>query len=457
TDMNKETIESVYTEGPVRRVLFVQTFPMIIGALSAVIFNLTDTFFIGKLGSNELSAISFTFPVILVVGCIAQGLGMGASAMISRAVGEKNKEKVQQLTTDSLLLTFFVSVLFSIAGLLTIRPLFSFLGASNEILNLISEYMSIYYFGMIAVLVPRVGNNAIRAKGDVKVPGLIMMISAITNLVLDPFLIFGIGPFPRMELAGAATSTVIARAVTLIASISFLYFRDKLILLKTPDFKSVIKSWKEQLYIGLPVSGVHMLTPVLMGIITRMLSSYGPEIVAAFGVASRIESLVLIFFLAFSSVLGPFIGQNLGAEKMKRIAVSIKFGNQISLVWGFVTFLVMYFLGNLFAVIFSNDPVIVENTVKYLRIVSSSYAFAGIITVSVTAFNVLRKPFNSVLIMLFQVFAVFLPLALIAGYFFRINGIWISVALSNLIIGIMSLIWLGNVIKGELLKSTPGY
>lgn len=455
--MNKETIESVYTEGPVRRVLFVQTFPMIIGALSAVIFNLTDTFFIGKLGSNELSAISFTFPVILVVGCIAQGLGMGASAMISRAVGEKNKEKVQQLTTDSLLLTFFVSVLFSIAGLLTIRPLFSFLGASNEILNLISEYMSIYYFGMIAVLVPRVGNNAIRAKGDVKVPGLIMMISAITNLVLDPFLIFGIGPFPRMELAGAATSTVIARAVTLIASISFLYFRDKLILLKTPDFKSVIKSWKEQLYIGLPVSGVHMLTPVLMGIITRMLSSYGPEIVAAFGVASRIESLVLIFFLAFSSVLGPFIGQNLGAEKMKRIAVSIKFGNQISLVWGFVTFLVMYFLGNLFAVIFSNDPVIVENTVKYLRIVSSSYAFAGIITVSVTAFNVLRKPFNSVLIMLFQVFAVFLPLALIAGYFFRINGIWISVALSNLIIGIMSLIWLGNVIKGELLKSTPGY
>lgn len=314
--MNKETIESVYTEGPVRRVLFVQTFPMIIGALSAVIFNLTDTFFIGKLGSNELSAISFTFPVILVVGCIAQGLGMGASAMISRAVGEKNKEKVQQLTTDSLLLTFFVSVLFSIAGLLTICPLFSFLGASNEILNLISEYMSIYYFGMIAVLVPRVGNNAIRAKGDVKVPGLIMMISAITNLVLDPFLIFGIGPFPRMELAGAATSTVIARAVTLIASISFLYFRDKLILLKTPDFKSVIKSWKEQLYIGLPVSGVHMLTPVLMGIITRMLSSYGPEIVAAFGVASRIESLVLIFFLAFSSVLGPFIGQNLGAEKM---------------------------------------------------------------------------------------------------------------------------------------------
>lgn len=454
--MNKETIESVYTEGPVRRVLFVQTFPMIIGALSAVIFNLTDTFFIGKLGSNELSAISFTFPVILVVGCIAQGLGMGASAMISRAVGEKNKEKVQQLTTDSLLLTFFVSVLFSIAGLLTIRPLFSFLGASNEILNLISEYMSIYYFGMIAVLVPRVGNNAIRAKGDVKVPGLIMMISAITNLVLDPFLIFGIGPFPRMELAGAATSTVIARAVTLIASISFLYFRDKLILLKTPDFKSVIKSWKEQLYIGLPVSGVHMLTPVLMGIITRMLSSYGPEIVAAFGVASRIESLVLIFFLAFSSVLGPFIGQNLGAEKMKRIAVSIKFGNQISLVWGFVTFLVMYFLGNQFAVIFSNDPVIVEYTVKYLRIVSSSYAFAGIITVSVTAFNVLRKPFNSVLIMLFQVFAVFLPLALIAGYFFRVNGIWVSVALSNTIIGILSLLWLGNKIKVEMLKSTPG-
>lgn len=455
--MNKETIESVYTEGPVRRVLFVQTFPMIIGALSAVIFNLTDTFFIGKLGSKELSAISFTFPVILVVGCIAQGLSMGASAMISKAVGEKNKYKVQQLTTDSLMLTFIVSVLLSIVGLLTIRPLFTFLGASNEICNLISEYMTIYYFAMIAVLVPRVGNNAIRAKGDVKVPGLIMMISALTNLILDPFLIFGIGPFPRMELAGAATSTVIARAVTLIASISFLYFRDKLILLKTPDFKSVIKSWKEQLYIGLPVSGVHMLTPVLMGIITRMLSSYGPEIVAAFGVASRIESLVLIFFLAFSSVLGPFIGQNLGAEKMKRIAVSIKFGNQISLVWGFVTFLVMYFLGNLFAVIFSNDPVIVENTVKYLRIVSSSYAFAGIITVSVTAFNVLRKPFNSVLIMLFQVFAVFLPLALIAGYFFRINGIWISVALSNLIIGIMSLIWLGNVIKGELLKSTPGY
>lgn len=450
--MNKETIESVYTDGPIKRVLLVGTFPMIIGALSAVIFNLTDTFFIGKLGAKELSAISFTFPVILVVGSIAQGLGMGASAMISRAVGEKNRYKVQQLTTDSLLLTFIVSVIFAVAGLLTIRPLFLLLGAPDKICNLISEYMTIYYFGLAAVLVPRVGNNAIRAKGDVKIPGLIMMISAVTNMILDPFLIFGIGPFPRMELAGAAASTLIARTVTLIASISFLYFRDKMILLKLPDFKLVIRSWKDQLYIGLPVSGVHMLTPLFMGIITRMLSSYGPEIVASFGVASRIESLVLILFMAFSSVLGPFIGQNLGAQKMKRIEASVKFGHQISLVWGFLIFLILFSFGNMFVKIFSDNQVIVENAAKYLRIVSSSYAFAGVITVTVTAFNVLRKPFNSVLIMLIQVFAVFLPLALIAAFLFRVNGIWVSIALSYTIIGISSGLWLRSVIKREFVQ-----
>ena len=233
-----------------------------------MLFNLVDTFFIGRLGTTELAAISFTFPVVFLLGSIAMGLGIGISSVISRAIGEGDHHKVQRLTTDGLILSLIIVGVLAIIGILTIEPLFRLIGATSETLPLIKQYMKIWYLGIVFLVVPMVGNNAIRATGDTKSPSIIMMIGAGINAILDPLLIFGIGFFPRLEISGAALATVIARATTLIAALWILGHREKMLSLSRPQIKSMWDSWRKILYIGIPAAGMHMLVPINAGIIT---------------------------------------------------------------------------------------------------------------------------------------------------------------------------------------------
>jgi putative MATE family efflux protein len=286
------------TDGPVVKTLVNLTLPMMVGIIGMVTFNLVDTFFVGRLGTPELAAMSFTFPVILVVSSLAMGLGIGTAAVVSHAIGEGDHHKIQRLTTDGLLLAFLVVTAFSVAGELTIEPLFRGLGADDNTIHLIKKYMSVWYIGVPFVIIPMVGNNAIRATGDTKTPAAIMVVAVIMNLILDPLLIFGIGPFPRLELAGAALATVFARATTLAVSIMVLSRRENMITLKLPGLKEVINSWKQILYIGIPAAATNIILPVSIGIVTRLVSAFGPESVAGFGVASKIEMFALTIIMA---------------------------------------------------------------------------------------------------------------------------------------------------------------
>ena len=235
--MKKQTPQLI--EGPVGKTLIRLTLPMMIGIVGMVAFNLVDTFFVGRLGTLELAAMSFTFPVVLVVSSLARGLGVGTSAVISRIIGEGDQQKVRRITTDALLLSLIIVIAFVIAGLFTIEPLFRLLGADDSILPLIKQYMSIWYLGMPFVVIPMVGNNAIRATGDTKTPSLIMVGAILVNLVLDPLFIFGPGPFPRWELAGAAFATATARAAAMVISLLVLGRREKMITVVLPRLKDL--------------------------------------------------------------------------------------------------------------------------------------------------------------------------------------------------------------------------
>jgi putative MATE family efflux protein len=285
-------------EGHIGKTLIKLTIPMIFGILGMVAFNLVDTFFIGQLGTNELAAISFTF-----IGSLAMGLGMGASAVISRAIGEGDHTRVQRFTTDSLILSVLVVVVFIVIGLLTIDQVFALLGATPQVMPLIKQYMLIWYPSMIFVVIPMVGNNAIRATGDTKTPSVIMLVAVAVNIILDPLLIFGIGPFPALALAGAALATAIARAITLVVSLWVLYFRDHMITLARPGLDTLLNSWKRILYIGLPAAGSNMVIPLGTGVITSLVAVYGAAAVAGFGVASRVDMFSLTIIMALSSVL----------------------------------------------------------------------------------------------------------------------------------------------------------
>ena len=277
------------TEGPVGQQLVKLTLPMVWGIFALITFNLVDTYFVGQLGTAQLAAMSFTFPVVMTLGNLAFGLGIGTSSVIARAIGEGDMRRVQRFTTNSLTLALTAVVLFVAVGLFTIEPLFRALGAGPEVMPYIHEYMRIWYFGMVFLVVPMVGNSAIRAAGNTLTPSIIMTLSAGTNILLDPLLITGAWGFPRLELQGAALATVIARAIALVASLLILRFQEKLLSSQIPDLKETLWCWRDILTVGLPAAAASMISPISVGVITSFLAVYGASTVAGFGIASRLE------------------------------------------------------------------------------------------------------------------------------------------------------------------------
>ena len=426
------------TEGNVPRMLIRLTIPMIFGVLSMVLYNLVDTLFVGRLGKDQLAALSFTFPVVLVISSLALGVGIGASAAISRAIGAGDHGRVRRLTTDSLLLALLIVGVFATAGILTIDPLFRLLGANERILPYINEYMSIWYPGMVFVVFPMVGNNAIRATGDTRTPGIVMMIGALANAMMDPLLIFGIGPFPALGIRGAAAATLFGRSITFVAAIYVLSVREHLLDFRRPKIAAVLSSWKEVLYVGIPAAATRMIVPVGAAIVTRILSAYGPEAVAGYGVATRIEFFGLAIIRALAAVMAPFIGQNLGAGKLNRIREGYRAAQRMSVIVGGLFFAVLFVLAGPIARLFTEAPDVVKTTIRYLRIVPVAYALQGIYLISAPGLNVLHKPLIAAGLGATEMFALIAPLALLGSWLFGITGVFAGIAVSYAVTGILS-------------------
>lgn len=435
------------TTGPVVGTLLSLALPMMVGIVGMVAFNLVDTFFVGRLGTLQLAAMSFTFPVVLVVSSIARGLGVGVSSVLARAIGAGDYHRIQRLTTDGLVLSLLVVSTFVFTGLFTIEPLFRLLGAGDDIMPLIKTYMSIWYWGMPFVVIPMVGNNAIRATGDTRTPSLIMIVAILINIVLDPVLIFGPGPFPRLELAGAAIATVIARAVTLVVSLLVLWRREKMLSFEMPRLQEVLESWKRILFVGIPAAGTLIIIPLATGIVTRLVSAYGAESVAGFGVASRIEMFAGTPVIALSMVLIPFIGQNLGAGKLERIQRGIKYSRLFALLWGLVLLFVFLPASRPIAAIFNNNSAVIEATSLYLLFVSVSYGAQGVFQLISSAFNALNKPLHAAGLSILRVFVLYVPLAALGSFWFGLKGIFAAVTLANLVVGVVSYFWMRGSLK----------
>ncbi|MEO1620004.1 MAG: MATE family efflux transporter [Cyanobacteria bacterium J06632_3] len=445
------------TTGPVRDRLVKLTLPMVGGIFAIVAFNLADTYFVGQLGTNQLAAMSFTFPVVMTLGSLALGLGVGASSIIARAIGEGDHSRVQRFTTNSLTLGVVAVALLSTVGLLTINPLFTALGAGPEVLPYVRQYMQVWYFGMVFLVIPMVGNSAIRASGDTGTPSLIMMLSAGFNILLDPLLIFGLAGFPELGLVGAAWATVASRAITLIAAMLVLKFKENMLSSHFPDLQETFWCWRDVLTVGLPAAGSNMINPISIGVITSLLATHGSLAVAGFGVASRVESFAMIALMALGASMGPFVGQNWGAGKVDRVEEGLKQGFFFCVGWGICMAILLAAIAPQIARIFNTDPNVVSIATQYLWIVPISYGTAGIIQVASSAFNALGKPIPAVILTVLRMFALYIPLAYLGSRWFGPIGIFAAATVANIIVGIIAYIWSlrETAVKGTQLSSKP--
>jgi len=218
-------LTATLTEGSVAGQLRTLAIPMVWGLLATMSFNVVDTFYVAQLGNQPLAAMSFTFPIVMIITSLGIGLGAGSSSAISRAIGEGDASYARRLATDAISLTFLVSASMCLLGWLLMDPLFSLLGATPDLLPLIRDYMSIWFISAPFLMVPMVCLSALRALGMSHIQGYLMSAAALFNAALDPLLIFGLWGFPALELQGAALATLVTRILTFLVAFYILAVR----------------------------------------------------------------------------------------------------------------------------------------------------------------------------------------------------------------------------------------
>jgi putative MATE family efflux protein len=366
--VNRTKIKDV-TDGSIGRHLVRLTIPTIGGMVAMTVFNLTDTFFVSRLGTDALAAMGFTFPVVMLVGSLSMGIAAGAGSVLARAMGKQDSHLMNRIATDGILLSVVAVLIVAAVGLITMDPVFRILGATETTLPLVKDYMAIWYWGVVAVIMPPVGDSSMRAMGDMKRPLIVMMVCAVLNVILDPIMIFGFLGFPAMGIAGASLATVISRAAGMITTLSFVHSRYGLLDFRYQNMLELLDSWKKILHIGIPSAVVRIFPQVLRAVLTSLAAGVGGvAAVAAVAAGSRIESFAIIIRGAVGVALVPMIGQNWGARRFERVDRARWLLNRAAVVYGCLAFAVMLPAALSIARIFSSDPEVIDRTRWYLWI-----------------------------------------------------------------------------------------
>ncbi|EHR5763953.1 multidrug transporter MatE [Vibrio parahaemolyticus] len=432
---NHATDKHGLLSAPIPETLRKMTVPMTMGMIAILMFNLVDTFFISLLGTHALAAISYTFPVTFAVNCITMGIGMGLSTNIGRLLGQGHAPQAARFTTHGLLLAVLLVAIASSIGFATIAPLFRFLGATDDLIPLIEQYMQVWYLTIPLLVIPMAGNSAIRATGDTKTPAKIMMLAGLINGMLDPLLIFGYGPFPELGIQGAAIASAFSWLGALCGSFYVLVKREK--LLAQPQWASLKQDWQQTLKIGTPAALSNAMNPLSGAILMMLLSSHGTAAVAAYGAAQRIESILILVLMSLTSALTPFMAQNLGAKNPQRAFSGLFLSMRFAVVFQGFIFLMMVPLSIPLASLFSQEETVKNLLWHYLLVVPFSYGFQGIVMMLVSGLNAMHKPLRAFQWSFMRLFVFTLPAAWVGSQVYSIEGLFIGIALGNTLGGLL--------------------
>lgn len=408
------------------------TRPMIFGMLMLFTFNLVDTLFISMLGTESLSAISFTFPVTFLVLSLAIGLGIGTSAVVAKYMGCYEHEKAKQAATVTNYISVLLALLLSLLGYIFMDEIFTLMGANDNQLPLIRQYMQIWLPTSALLVGMTTGNSVLRACGDTRTPSIAMAISGLLNAALDPILIFGFGPIPALGITGAAIATLLSWTAGFGYVFHCLVVKKELIHRGLPSREIFLASSREMLRIGIPASGANMLTPVAAGVMTAIAASYGEATVAAFGVGSRVEMIASLLVMALSSTLPPFISQNFGACRMDRVADAYRMTMKFVMLWQFLVYLLMAALASVVASLFTNDPEVAHAIRLFIWILPLGYGLQGVVILTNSAFNALHRPMVALYLSIARFFVFYLPIAWLGSQWFGLWGFYAGALIGNL-------------------------
>lgn len=432
-----------FTEGPVARHLIRLGSFMAMGSLSMNLSMFAEAIYLGIIGTQALAAMGVAFPVTITLFAFAGGIGTGASSVTARTMGAGDREGAALLITHSQLLALGTGIVLGVLGVAYAYDIVTLIGATGELRDLTTEYLTVYLLGFPAFMLSIVGSTLLRATGNAKSPGIIMTAGSILQIVLGPPLIFGWFGMPGLGIAGAAWAYVISRTLGMGLYVVLL-LRARMVRW---SFTGMLDSWRRIMHVGGPAVASGLVMPAGMLIITRMLIGHGEAVVAGYNVASRVETLAHMILWSVSSSVEPFVGQNWGARFYDRVKQALSMTHRFSLVWGVVTFVLMVLVGKSIVAVIDDNPTVIEVSVWFFYIIPLSIGFMGMTQIASSCFNALGKPTPSLVISLLRALVIIVPLAILGNYLYGYVGIFIATAVTNVVVGLLAWQWNWRVVN----------
>lgn len=437
------------TQDAIGPTLIRMTTPMIVGMFMTFSFSLVDTFFVSMMGTEALSAISFTFPVTFFMMSLAIGLSIGTSAVVAKYIGRGEMDKARKASTVTTYVAIVSALVLAAVGYILMEPIFRLMGAPPSLMPLIREYMDIWLPTSVLLVAMICGNAVLRANGDTRTPSLVMAGAGLVNAVFDPLLIFGWGPIPAMGMQGAALASLVSWMAAVAWLFHVLVIKNELVSTRLPSLAVFRSSAREMLKIGIPASGANMLTPIAAGVMTAIVAGHGETAVAAFGVGSRLETIACLVILALSTTLPPLVSQNLGAGRIDRVEDACRLAMRFILGWQLVIYVLLVMFGPLIARVFTQNPEVASIIQLYLWILPLSFGFQGIVILCNSALNALHRPMIALYLSIARFFVFYVPLAWVGSMLYGLPGFFVGAFLGNVATAVVSWVTFKRVLVIE--------
>lgn len=379
--------EKDYTTGNIKRAIFLLSVPMVLEMLMESVFAVVDIFFVSKLGADAIATVGITESVITLIYALAIGLSVGTSALVSRRIGEKDPKRASSTAWQAILTGVTVALIIAIPGYIFASDILRLMGASDIIVHEMSGYMKVMLAGNASIMLLFVINGVFRSAGDAVLSMRVLWVANGINIILDPMLIFGIGPFPELGVMGAAVATTTGRGIAVIYQIYLLRKGRGKIKLKGINFAPVKKTIGKIINLSLGSVSQYLVATSSWVILMTIISIYGSEAVAGYTIAIRIVVFALLPAWGISNAAATLVGQNLGAHNPSRAEKSVWITGRANMIFMGSIGLILAIWTGTFIEFFTEEIAIVKHGINGLRIMSIGFLAYGLGMVMVNAIN----------------------------------------------------------------------
>lgn len=438
----KQQIKEKFEIINLSKTLFKMAIPIMICHVLNTLFGVVDMIWIGRLGAEELAAISWATNVLIVLVTFIVGISTGTTAIITRNIGASKYDEASRTAFHSLVIGAVFSIILAVAGFFFIEDVLFLLGAELYVAQLGAEYLKIIFLFSIIWFFMYMLSAILQGEGNVKVPTITLVVAAIINIILDPLLIFGIGFFPKLGVKGAAIATVIAKIIGLCICIIYFFKGDNKIKICLSFMKINFKIISRILKIGIP-SSLQLVMRTGVGLVLMILvGTFGYKAVAAYGIGLRLFSLAMMLAFGLGNAASILVGQYLGAKKVRlAVKIAVLSASYNAVVMGAIAICYIIFAIPLVK-LFNSDLEVVRIGVSYIKITTIGYVFAGIGFVLGKSLNGAGDTTTTMIVTLICLWFIQVPLALFYTVFWKLDvtGIWWAIVLAIILQALVTMI-----------------